>query len=225
MEPSASDHRFDDRPGAHDGSAPRGTSGARPSRTRTCRGRRGVDLRQPAAVRPVRGSRPVSAHPRCRPRALRRPGRRRRLCADGSQHVSGGIRHRSGARSTGTPARGCPSSGALQWCRDGGDQTARRSAARHRRVRPQGRPTTRDRPASDRRPRPRGPDRGGPDAARARWAGDVEPERPARHRGTAGGGADPVGARRGAGRRPIGRGLSPDGRGPRCRPSRCPATA
>ena len=51
---------------------PRRADAARPPGGRSRRARGGLDLRQPAAVRPGGGPRPLPAHPRRRPRGVRR---------------------------------------------------------------------------------------------------------------------------------------------------------
>ena len=193
---------------------------------------RGQHLRQPDAVRPDRGPRPLPPHPRRRPGGLRGRGRRRGLRPERRGDVSRRLqprlgprrRHRRPGRARHDPRRRVAPR-ALRRRADRGRQALRPGPPRRRGLRAEGLPAAHPDPPDG--PRPlhghRGRRRG--DRARARRPRPVEPQPLPRRRAAADRGRPQPGAAGGAGAgavrrtcRALGRDVGPQGRArPRAR--------
>ena len=134
--------------------------------------RRGVDLRQPDAVRARRGLHPLPARPRRRRPQARDGGSRPRVRAGARRDVPARRRHaRARRRARGAAGRGAPP-GPLRGRRDGGREALRRRRPLRRSLRAQGLPAAPRRPAHGARPLRAGGDRRAPHRARAGRPGD-----------------------------------------------------
>ena len=126
-------------------------------RARAVRFRRRDDLREPAAVRRGRGSRPLPPRPLRRPRPVRARRCRRGVRAVGRRDVPerAPAHDRARRRAHRRPVRRGPPD-ALRRRRDGRHEAVRDRRAVHRVLRPQGRAAARGHRAAGRRPQPAG---------------------------------------------------------------------
>ena len=149
--------RRDPRAGADDGRAPCRPSGAGAASAAARRSRRGLDLRQPGAIRPARGFLELSAIPRRRHHGAAGRSGRPGVGAHARTDVSGGLRHHGAGQGAGCGRSRRPVQAAFLPRRgDGGRQAVRAMPSRRRLLRREGLPAAQDGHAHGPRPRPQG---------------------------------------------------------------------
>ena len=149
-----------------------GTSGARARGQAARAAGRGVDFREPDAVRAGGGPLAVPSRPRGRSREARARGRRRGVCARGRRALPRRGRDAGARRAAGRTALRTHSPRALRGRRDHRREAIRHRRTERRRLRKEGLPAAPRHPSHGARSVPAGRDRRRPDGPRAGRSGD-----------------------------------------------------